>query len=938
LRTLGRRPRWRDDSRVAPIAGPAIVGGGVPPHPHLVLATLRAVVTGGTGSRESSATGIGSTPWPLVGRHSEVEVLADALVRGRGGILIGEAGVGKTRLARAVLEHLAGAGWATASFEAGPAGSAVPFLPFASLVRGPAHETLERLVDATATLVGRGERVAALVDDVHALDDVSLAFVTHLLAATDVRLVLTVRAGDEATRLVRAWSDTLPRVDVAPLDRDAVDALVTAALGDTDPVALRWVWDTTAGNPLFVRELVSDAVERGALFDRGGRWALGRDARPPGRRLRDVVVDRFGSLWDAERDAVELLSVAAPIGLRMFEKLVSPDVVLGLEHRGLIASERSGRRVTVRLAHPMHGEVVRETLGPSTIASHQRRLLDAVNTGGERRRSDRLRTALWRVDLGEPVDPRELVIAAEDMMVLVNNAGVGMVTAGRPTGGPQVLERAAQLARAALDGGGGLDAAILLLGILSRLGRDDEARAVRDSLDDLTADEADRMLVARADADVEAIIFGDPHAALRRIEELEGLVSSPANLRSLRTTRANALSTAGQIRRSLEEAQLVLADPDATAVERVRATGSAADGLAVSGRSNDALDLLDAAQSLLSSSEIRMQMTLVMPRIVALAAAGRLRELDALLDMCWSLCDAAGIEDGMAVFGGALANAALLEGRAQAARRWSERSLELIDTRDPFGVVRLAHAVRAHASALLGDGSTAAASVARLDALGRPAAFEHIETRARAWTEVVAGRTEHAVQLLLEGAELAAARGHVVGAIDHLHDVARIGHPELVVDRTAELAAGAQGAMVPLQAAHIVALAARDADELEEIARGFADLGADLVAAEAFAQAASIHRRAGRQGRSSDAAGRSRELIERCEGVTTPALGGAEPLLALTRREREIVLLAADGLSNRDIADRLVLSVRTVHTHLYRAYGKLGVERREELSAAIAPY
>jgi DNA-binding NarL/FixJ family response regulator len=65
-------------------------------------------------------------------------------------------------------------------------------------------------------------------------------------------------------------------------------------------------------------------------------------------------------------------------------------------------------------------------------------------------------------------------------------------------------------------------------------------------------------------------------------------------------------------------------------------------------------------------------------------------------------------------------------------------------------------------------------------------------------------------------------------------------------------------------------------------------------------------------------------------------LGGpvAAPL-PLTNREREIITLAAGGLSNRQIADRLVVSVRTVEGHLYRACAKLGVSDRAELAARL---
>ena len=55
----------------------------------------------------------------------------------------------------------------------------------------------------------------------------------------------------------------------------------------------------------------------------------------------------------------------------------------------------------------------------------------------------------------------------------------------------------------------------------------------------------------------------------------------------------------------------------------------------------------------------------------------------------------------------------------------------------------------------------------------------------------------------------------------------------------------------------------------------------------------------------------------------------------LTAREREIARLAADGLSNRGIAERLAIAVRTVDNHLYRAYAKLGVGSRSELAPLL---
>ena len=66
----------------------------------------------------------------------------------------------------------------------------------------------------------------------------------------------------------------------------------------------------------------------------------------------------------------------------------------------------------------------------------------------------------------------------------------------------------------------------------------------------------------------------------------------------------------------------------------------------------------------------------------------------------------------------------------------------------------------------------------------------------------------------------------------------------------------------------------------------------------------------------------------------TPAERDA--LWELTPQQRQIVRLASDGLTNRQIGDRLFLSPRTVSSHLYRSYPKLGVAGRHQLRDVVA--
>jgi DNA-binding CsgD family transcriptional regulator len=81
---------------------------------------------------------------------------------------------------------------------------------------------------------------------------------------------------------------------------------------------------------------------------------------------------------------------------------------------------------------------------------------------------------------------------------------------------------------------------------------------------------------------------------------------------------------------------------------------------------------------------------------------------------------------------------------------------------------------------------------------------------------------------------------------------------------------------------------------------------------------------------------RARAELRAC-GVTVTG-GPAEPdaLAELTPQQRQIVRLAGDGLTDREIADRLYLSPRTVSSHLYRSYPKLGVASRHQLRDVIA--
>jgi DNA-binding CsgD family transcriptional regulator len=135
-------------------------------------------------------------------------------------------------------------------------------------------------------------------------------------------------------------------------------------------------------------------------------------------------------------------------------------------------------------------------------------------------------------------------------------------------------------------------------------------------------------------------------------------------------------------------------------------------------------------------------------------------------------------------------------------------------------------------------------------------------------------------------------------------------------------------------ARHAESLRANDGPGLLEAVAQYKAIGDRATAADAAAQAAVAFTRDGQRKRGLYAATMAQELSEECGGLCTPALRNpvGQPL---THRQREIIEFVIAGLSNREIADRLVMSVRSVEGHLYRACQRVGANSREELAAII---
>jgi DNA-binding CsgD family transcriptional regulator len=200
---------------------------------------------------------------------------------------------------------------------------------------------------------------------------------------------------------------------------------------------------------------------------------------------------------------------------------------------------------------------------------------------------------------------------------------------------------------------------------------------------------------------------------------------------------------------------------------------------------------------------------------------------------------------------------------------------------------------------------------------------------ARAWERACVGQTMAARTHALRAAQIARQAGMYAVEMRALHTAVRF-DDRSHTERLAELANTLNTPMAEAIAEHAVGLADHDGDLLDAAANRFADMGAMALAADAAAQAAREHARTGRRGKELESSTRAHWLASQHE-IRTPAVHSVAQPLPITDREREIANLVTAGLSNRQIAERLSVSVRTVEGHLYRIFAKLDIERREQL-------
>ncbi|WP_156690444.1 helix-turn-helix transcriptional regulator [Mycobacterium sp. Marseille-P9652] len=857
--------------------------------------------------------------WPLIGRDQEIREITRCITDDAelGVAIAGQPGVGKSRLAREIARSASEAGWTVRTVAATATSRLVPLGAFSQWADTAAGDplTLARNVIGALTDGTGPDRLVVFVDDAHLLDELSALVVHHLVHSRSAGVILTIRAGEAAPAAVTAlWKDgLLRRRDLGPLTRRETETLLTAAFDTApDPPCADRLWRLTGGNVLFLRQLVEQEHRAGRMTVRDGavRW---HGVTEVSGTLAELLDAQIGAIPDEVRDVVDLVAVAEPVEWDFLRLMANQDAVEDAEQRDLIRI--SGGDVYV--GHPLYAEARLTRCGSARLRRLRGQVATAMKEGGGPAQAVK-RGLLW-LESDLPQEPDVLMSAATAASSLLD------------------FETAERLFAAAAATGVGAQARVPLAYSLFMMEKGELALEVLDGveIDEATESAFINHVVMRASN----LLWGmrSPERSWRLIEDaLANAHGVPRH--QLLVFRANQLSLAARPRDVLA----TMAQVDYSRLDGYGTTvGHAAESLAHGelGQLDQAMaKARDAAWALDLSEQGRfLQQPVTEFLTFALTAAGQIAKAVELAER-----HRRALRNEPAAV---RAVASEILGMARLAAGDLGAALELLpenigdDMTNNFNVVNSFHRfhlMRAQALARSGDADGAERAMKTARMYQHPAYIyvATIDMLTEAWLAAVRSRYSEARHLARRAADFARDHDQFAREVCCLQTAVQFDDTD-AADRLAELATHVQGPRAAVAARYAAALSADNAGELDRASTDFEAMGDLLAAADAAGQAATSHRRAGRPGSAMTAATRAHRLADQCGGATSPAIEAASLTPAFSNREREIAVLVAQGLSNREIAEAVSLSVRTVESHIYRASAKAGVSGRSALAAMM---
>jgi DNA-binding CsgD family transcriptional regulator/tetratricopeptide (TPR) repeat protein len=851
-------------------------------------------------------------PHELLERDATIDriVALVELAPGRGGSVVfvdGEAGAGKTSVVRAVIEAVADRTQVLVG-SCDPMTTPRPFGPLRDIAE--THRELEELATSLDTphaafgallehLRESIRPVLLIIEDLHWADDGTLDMVTYLgrrIESTRAVMVVTLRGNEIApgnpvgitAGSLLSRRDSVHRVSLEPLSVDAVRHLAAERADEADSIHR-----VTGGNAFFVTELLA-----------------GDEALPA--TVQEAVRARVGRLHPAARAAVEVVSVA-PRHLegRYLKALVqsSDYVIEDAVHAGVLIGDPHG----YRFRHELARLAVEDAVPPPRRVELHRRILQLLTDDDSK---DVSRLAHHAIMTGD-----------EDLILRFALPAARDAAAGESLREAASLYRSTHPFASSLDVDDRLEFLTEYATTLIAVDRQVDALEVSREVLDLAVltDEPRRIADAQLIHARAMWLNGRTEAANQMVEEAIRLREPFGDSEEL----ARTLYVAGthQMLDRHREAAIALAERSlamarrlgSQRVETLATIGLGTAELAV-GDPDRGIELLEAALSMADDDRLRVSALSMLG-----SGGGEVKEYDrafAWLERAIAIGTTHDETYAIAYATAWMSRIRAEQGRWDEALAYAEQVTSL-----PPEVARISPVTALGTEGRIGvrRGNTEAVdALERAIELGKTGAIQHIWVPLCATAEfhIYGDRPERAVGVLTEplarilDTDTLWGRGEIAfwmwmaGGLDEVPD--HLADPyRLMIEGSWEQAAeGWRRIGAPYEEA--MALSLGPAEAAFDALRIFDGLGA---------------RPMGRRVR-----GRLR-----AEGVDSIPRGPGRATVAdpdgLTPRQRQILELMAESLSNREIADRLFVSTKTVENHVSAILLKLDVTSRQEAVA-----
>jgi DNA-binding CsgD family transcriptional regulator/tetratricopeptide (TPR) repeat protein len=859
---------------------------------------------------------------PLTGRESELGVISRGLSgvgNYSGAVIVGAAGVGKTRLAREVLARAEASGERTYWIVGTKSAQQIPLGAFNASISSTMSDPISdvrRVINSLVTQQRQG-RVLIGVDDAHFLDGLSAHVVHQLAQARGTRLVVTVRTGgDEPDAITALWKDDLlTRLDLQPLSPPDTHRLIETTLGGAvDSRSAKRFWKLTGGNALFLRQLLKDQIAAGAIRQVAGVW-MWDERVAVSDSIGDMVSRQLSRLAPDVALVVDTLSQYEPLAVDVLCDLVHRRDLEAAEQLHLVTVERSDSKLMARLAHPLFGELRRAVASQIYLSRIRGKLAQRLAKDSDADMQATVRRALLALESDLPPDPHLYLEAARFAMTLLD------------------LDLSDRFATAAADAG--LIEAVGLRAIsLAGRGHGGQAEAV---LAGIGADDPDGHHWATVRAANLLWNLGRPADASTILDDLASMPEAAAERAERAAIESCVDAVMARCEAATENARAALSSPTLPDFHAMLASIALTIAQGALGGIVDFTDFgehaIDRAMASFQASPMRFWYGAVYARACRLS--GRLDEcMRSAEQLSESARDIPGLAYANLAF--LLGHAELVRGAIPAALKHLHEALAGAEKHSVTSGLRPASCFAlAEAHAKLGQPEAANDAIAEARQCV-PADYLFMQTGlavAGGWALAASGCLTDAISMAHAAGEDARKRNQPTHELVCLQAAAQWGDTS-GAKRAGELANELSFPLADAVARHTESLLADDGEGLLAASAEYRALGDRAAAADVAAQAAVAFSRNQRRKRSLYAAALAQQLATDCGGLCTPALRNpiGQPL---TGRQREIIELVAAGLSNKEIAERLVTSVRTVEGHVYRAYQRLGAASREQLVAML---